>query len=118
MRKPGFVYPDDIKRMAQTVITGLLREEGWELPGTDDEEVTTIWLQDELLDAVNKLIAARQWQPIETAPTDGTRILAYAAAYDDLPAFQTIAAYHPDGGWCVDELREVTHWKPLGEGPQ
>jgi len=23
------------------------------------------------------------------------------------------ASYHPDAGWCVDELRQATHWMPV-----
>jgi len=49
-------------------------------------------------------------QPIETAKTDGTKYVVWAAEAHGLPAFVTIAAYHPDAGWCVDELRPVTHW--------
>lgn len=68
----------------------------------------------------------RAWLPISTAPTDGTRVLVWAApttaGWDDpamhLAGFVTIAAYHPDAGWCVDELREVTHWQPVPEGPK
>lgn len=53
------------------------------------------------------------WQPIETAPTDGTMVWVYAAEHDGLPAFQCPCAYHHGGGWCVDELRYVTHWVPI-----
>lgn len=53
------------------------------------------------------------WQLIETAPQDGTLVWVYVAAAHGLPAFQSVCAYHLDGGWCCDELRAVTHWKPL-----
>ena len=58
------------------------------------------------------------WRLIETAPTDGTVVLVFAAERDGLAAFQCTAAYHADAGWCVDELREVTHWMPLPPPPQ
>ena len=58
------------------------------------------------------------WRPIETAPTDGTVVLVFAEERQGLPAFQCTAAYHEDAGWCVDELREVTHWMPLPPPPQ
>ena len=58
------------------------------------------------------------WRLIETAPTDGTVVLVFAAERDGLAAFQCTAAYHEDAGWCVDELREVTHWMPLPPPPQ
>lgn len=51
------------------------------------------------------------WQPIATAPKDRT-ITVFAAPYDDLPGFVTSCRYHEDAGFCVDELREVTHWRP------
>jgi hypothetical protein len=57
------------------------------------------------------------WQPIETAPQDGTHVLIYAGERAGLPAFQCVAAYHPDGGWCVDELRYAVAWQPLPEPP-
>lgn len=52
------------------------------------------------------------WEPMATAPTDGTEVYVYAAEREGLPYFITVAAYHPDAGWCVDELREATHWMP------
>lgn len=53
------------------------------------------------------------WMPIETAPRDGTMVWVYTAAREGLRSFQGPCAYHPDAGWCTDELREVTHWVPL-----
>jgi hypothetical protein len=60
----------------------------------------------------------REWQTIETAPKDKTRVLIYASPYDDLPGFQTVAYYHPHGGWCVDELRDATYWQSLPPPPE
>lgn len=57
------------------------------------------------------------WQPIASAPKDGMLVWVYAAEREELPAFQTWCAYDPDAGWCVDELREVTHWMPLPAPP-
>ena len=58
-----------------------------------------------------------RWRPIETAPRDGTLCMVWAAPYQDLNGFVTWCAYHEDGGWCIDELRKVTHWMPLPDGP-
>ena len=58
------------------------------------------------------------WQPIETAPMDGTRIVTYSPSYEGLAELFCVAAYHPDAGWCVDELRHPTHWQPIIESPQ
>jgi hypothetical protein len=60
---------------------------------------------------------ADAWQPIETAPKDGTVVLVYASDYQDLPGFISTIAYHDDAGWCVDELRPVTHWMRLPSPP-
>ena len=64
-------------------------------------------------DAAWNMRPEAEWQPIETAKPDGSLVWVYVAAYDGLPAFQAVASYHPDTGWCVDELRDVTHWMPL-----
>lgn len=62
-----------------------------------------------------------EWQPIETAPKDGSNILAF---FPDLG--QMVASYnkHDDvnnaGGWAVgfDNYGDPpTHWKPLGPDP-
>lgn len=58
-----------------------------------------------------------EWQTIETAPTDGSLVLVWAAPYEGLPCFVTPARYQPNVGWCVDELRGATHWRPLPAGP-
>ena len=57
------------------------------------------------------------WQPIETAPRDGTVVLVYAPGRDGLSAMQSTCAYHPDAGWCIDELRQPSHWMPLPAPP-
>ncbi len=67
---------------------------------------------------------ADAWQPIETAPTDGSLFLVWAppffdAGWDDggLPAMFSLCAWHPDAGFCIDELRAPTHWTPLPAPP-
>jgi len=51
-----------------------------------------------------------RWKPIEAAKTDGTEYIVWLSAKHDMPGFVTRCAYHPDAGWCADELRDVTHW--------
>jgi hypothetical protein len=66
------------------------------------------------------------WQPIETAPKDGTRVIV---GWDDcahLPMHVELARYKqgrgPDGGWCNTYGNpfggDPTHWIPLPESPQ
>ncbi len=61
---------------------------------------------------------AEGWRPVETAPKDGTVVLVYAPEREGLRSIICTCNYHPDGGWCVDELRFVTHWRPLPAPPK
>ncbi len=61
--------------------------------------------------------AQEGWQTIETAPTDGTLIQVWAPSAHGLPAMHSLCTYHPDAGFCIDELREPTHWMPLPLAP-
>lgn len=59
------------------------------------------------------------WQPIETAPKDGTRVLMHKAG---------VGKYSTFVGWwnCRDEswrdishlFRDPSHWMPLPEPPE
>tara|TARA_R110001599_G_scaffold171353_1_gene362395 strand:- start:424571 stop:425245 length:675 start_codon:yes stop_codon:yes gene_type:complete len=61
-------------------------------------------------------IAGEAWQPIETAPADGSHIQLYA------PELQFVG-YYAVAGWCCIAPgcslapREPTHWKPLDAAP-
>lgn len=70
------------------------------------------------------------WQPIATAPRDGTRVLGcvYNPKYPQTYAPTTMvwAAYHPNARgketWrtseiCGNKLENVTHWQPLPQPP-
>lgn len=54
-----------------------------------------------------------RWQPIETAPWDGTIVRILTNSVEGLPEFETEAAYDHEYGWCVCELRQAAYWKPL-----
>lgn len=66
----------------------------------------------------NKLLAARQWRPIETAPKDGSTVLLFfeALAYPIMRSSFWAARhqcwYGVGPGW------EPTHWQPLPEPPE
>ena len=61
------------------------------------------------------------WQPIETAPTDGSAVLLYPYM-DDWANMYVVYGYATlDGEWfsTVDGLTfEPTHWMPLPEPPE
>lgn len=61
-----------------------------------------------------------QWQPIETAPRDGTRVLFFAppAKGENRGSVQRIDRWKDYHGWW--EMRPgqpYTHWRILPEGP-
>jgi hypothetical protein len=61
------------------------------------------------------------WQPIETAPRDGTWILAICTSGNFVPA----VVVYEKGKWYLDEHREgytldqwpLTHWMSLPQHP-
>jgi hypothetical protein len=72
-------------------------------------------LEARLATAEGEVVRLREpWQPIETAPKDGTRVLLWRRAIRDQPT--PIMA---DGFWCETcwvwpyLLSEPTHWQPL-----
>lgn len=82
----------------------------------------TSYLANEILalcDAALAVVPLPEWQPIETAPKDGTRVLLWRRAIRDQPA--PIMA---DGFWCETcwvwpyILSEPTHWQPLPAPPE
>lgn len=64
-----------------------------------------------------------EWQPIETAPRDGTPILAYGVGCGPAP-YAAIAwePVHESWACCWDnwplEDYAATHWMPLPEPPE
>ena len=62
-----------------------------------------------------------EWRPIETAPRDGTVIIAYGGdlGYEN----PTVASVAWDDGWHLDQWEtpensaNPTHWMPLPEPP-
>lgn len=60
-----------------------------------------------------------KWQPIETAPKDGTVFLAYSQdlSGNGLSPFISCCSWHPDAGFCTDDICEPTHWLPLPSSP-
>lgn len=61
------------------------------------------------------------WQPIETAPKDGTRFLVCREPGDSDLEIVEWATHRPEGGWYngdwTYELDSFTHWMPLPDPP-
>lgn len=56
-----------------------------------------------------------EWQPIESAPKDGTHVLVTDADY---PAITTVAAYvHGQWKFCTNH-GQISHWQPLPPPPR
>lgn len=56
------------------------------------------------------------WKPIGLAPKDRP-ILVWAPGRLDLPPICCLCQWHEDAGFCVDELREPTHYLSGFRGP-
>ena len=69
---------------------------------------------------IAELEALTQWQPIETAPKDGTVIRV-----SDLVGRERLASWYKeskyfDGHWMLklEKIPEITHWMPLPKPPE
>jgi hypothetical protein len=52
---------------------------------------------------------ACKWRSITTAPKD-REIIVWAPAREGLPPIASLCRWHPDAGFCIDELRKPTLW--------
>lgn len=60
------------------------------------------------------------WQPIETAPKDGTQILAWDGFNFDLCEWSAPERRPQDACWWIDNDKgsmHPTHWQPLPPPP-
>jgi predicted esterase len=75
---------------------------------------------------MNRFESMSEWQPIETAPIDGTDILVcmtHNLSDDEWETVQWVDYYFPDAGWIIFRGRvdipfPPTHWMPLPEAPK
>lgn len=61
-----------------------------------------------------------KWQPIETAPKDGTQFIAWISHYYQGKGGHALVLWLPSkNGWHDASARRVqpTHWHPLPEAP-
>ena len=58
------------------------------------------------------LVIEQDWQPIETAPRDGTRFIAWWQPCAQVPDGRWHECQWTGGGWYHPFFTEPTHWKP------
>jgi hypothetical protein len=59
------------------------------------------------------------WQPIESAPKDGTPVIVHAGGNTRVCWFGTCGwTYHQRYGGAATVVLEPTHWMPLPEPPK
>jgi Protein of unknown function (DUF551) len=90
-----------------------------DLPSRWDAEQVFAWLSERVQDGMS------EWQPIETAPMDGTHILVWNRDQPQMPPFT--AHWWWQGGFhlSVNYLGEysdfccsgLTHWRPIPKPP-
>ena len=111
----------ELERATPEEVVEMAARAGWECLGFPlawkDLNGTATDMHHRIARAVISAIAASlraqgAWQPIETAPQDRP-IVVYAPARDGLQEMASICQWHPDAGFCIDELREPTHWTPI-----
>ena len=96
--------------------------------------ISALLAEREAMKAEIERLREADWQPIETAPKDGTNILGIAPGYD-WPEVVRYEEYDPDcaeeagepGFWRYSddlsadvaelEISELTHWRPLPAPP-
>jgi hypothetical protein len=88
----------------------------------DHNETYIAALREEIDDLQQQLAEAHErqgWQPIETAPKDGTRLLLFSRRPWDRPHVGYYCGpphgWVTDHGWCGPK---PTHWQPLPEPPK
>lgn len=71
---------------------------------------------------LEKALARYEWQPIETAPKDGTKFFACGLKYNFWPPksveYHTADHLWMDSWGCEYDLDRFTHWMPLPTPPQ
>jgi hypothetical protein len=75
-------------------------------------------IRDAIADATAEQTRRAEWQPIETAPKDGTRVfLGYDYQGFLFTASTGYWTEHNGGGWVRECMFQPTHWMRLPEPP-
>lgn len=131
---PSKLFADDValgRMRAQVVATGRTITQSYYTDEQGEKDAAFIAAANpaailELIDRLRKAEAASKWQPIETAPKDGTRVMLTVAGYAgsrgpfSMPdSYQDILhlARYTGEFWEPYIPNEWTHWKPLPSIP-
>lgn len=95
------------------------REEGSPLSIGDSGMLYTPYQIGEALSHAIEVMKRSEWQPIETAPRDGTRIRCLVINDEFILHWEQEDDEYP-AGWCDDDKTDwnPTHWMPLPDAPE
>ena len=89
----------------------------WGFDGSTDEWIIAlgIWAGNNL-ETLRKALEG-EWQPIATAPKDGSEICLYVMGNAGIPICDSTFWNGKEQGWCEwVNNRQPTHWSPLPTG--
>lgn len=109
-------FPNDILQAADAVLVEVFEHVSC-VANSDKIRMDMLRAKPIVARAIQADRKAHGWQPIETAPQDGSMVIVYAAPREGLNGFVSCCRWNDVGGWCVDEIREVTHWQFLPAPP-
>jgi len=95
-------------------------------PCLSDALALVLGLDNEFPDIEIQVLAWAEWQPIDTAPKDGTRIFAYCVEWEEPVVLRWLQRWHSMSGtwgWCdnsgdMEQDYVPTHWMPIPEPPK
>lgn len=72
------------------------------------------------LEAAEARLSSQGWQPIETAPKDGTPVLVWDGSDAMVSYWSNVTGLDGDGEWHTWALcaEQPTHWMPLPQPPK
>ena len=92
-----------------------LRKIARETHDSDDTNMIVLSVFDMLIGECKELNA---WKPIDGNTPKDRLILVYAPCCDGLGDLITTCLWHDDAGFCIDMIREPTHWADLPTLPK
>jgi hypothetical protein len=114
--------PDTSREAVEVLIASIpgakSLQEVYDLQDKNAQTMRALLSRAEKAEAENeRLRAAQAWQPIKTAPRDGTKILSFV--WTIYQGGVVVAHWDDNDGFidCDSDFWEPTHWLPLPEPP-